>query len=164
MKRLGYLLLIVLSSRFALAQQFFPTGALSADNKWDRIKADWYSQELTTLHEPSLFRDPIKRLDAEEYRFLWLRSFHAPICVRLIVGNDNGRTLIAKEGSVHGGTEAGKLIKVQTKRLSREQVKSFLDRIDSVQFWKIHSPNNELNAKVAFQTNGAKRSYQCVVR
>lgn len=112
----------------------------------DRIKADWYSQELATLHEPSLFRDPLERFGAEEYRFVWLRSFHAPICVRLTVGNNNSGTLIAKEGNVHGGTEAGKLIKVEMKRLSREQVKSFLDRIGSVQFWKIHSPNNELGS------------------
>jgi hypothetical protein len=143
-KRLGYLFVVVLSARFVLAQQFFPAGALSADSEMDRLRADWYSQELATLHEPSLFRDPRKRLGAEEYRFLWLRSFHAPICVRLTVSNDNGGTLIVKQGNVHGGTEAGKLMKVETKRLSREQVKPFLDRIKSVQFWKIRSPNHEL--------------------
>jgi hypothetical protein len=127
-----------------MSQEYFPAGTLSAVAKMDRIKAEWYSQELAALHEPSLWQSSREHHDTEAYRFLWLRSFDAPICVRVTLNRDESGSLISKEGTVHGATERGKLTQAETKSLSREQVKSFLDLVGSVKFWDMRSPTSEL--------------------
>jgi hypothetical protein len=125
------------------AQQYFPAGALSSNNKMDRIKAEWYSAELAALHEPSVWKSSSEQPQAEAYRFLWLRSFNAPICIRLTIKEDGTGSLTTKEGSVHGGTEFGKLTRVETRTVSKEQMKVFLDRVRTVKFWNIRSPGND---------------------
>lgn len=139
-----YVLVIALTAMGAVVQEYFPPGALCAVAKMDRIKAEWYSQELAALHEPSLWQSSRERPDAEAYRFLWLRSFDPPICVRITVNGDGTGSLTSKEGNLHGGTERGKLSRVETKPLSSEQVKSFLDLVGSVKFWDIRSPIGNL--------------------
>src|SRR5258708_39333972 len=68
------------------AQQYFPPGVLDSapQGQGHGTRAIWYAKHLKALHEPSLWemaQDP----KAEAYRFLWLRSFHHPIAVRLVV-------------------------------------------------------------------------------
>jgi hypothetical protein len=127
-----------------LMPQYFPAGALAIDKKMDRFKAEWYSQELAVLGEPSVWKASRERSALEVYRFLWLRSFHAPICIRLTIENDGTGSLISKEGSVHGGTEFGKLTHAQKTVISKEQTKAFLDRVRAVEFWNLRSPSNDL--------------------
>jgi hypothetical protein len=144
--RLSLLAGLILIALFAggPAQQYFPPGALSSNNKMDRIKAEWYSSELAALREPSVWKGSSELPKAEVYRFLWLRSFNASICIRLTIKDDGTGSLTTKEGNVHGGTELGKLTRVETRTISRAQMKAFLDRVRTVQFWNIRSPSNDL--------------------
>ena len=139
-----YILLTCMTAVGAMLQGYFPSGALSAVTKMDGIKAEWYSQELATLHEPSLWQSSRKQRDAEAYRFLWLRSFDAPICVRITINRDGTALLTSKEGTIHGGTERGKLARLEMKLLSAEQVKAFLRLVGSVNFWTIHTPTRDM--------------------
>src|SRR4051794_28638610 len=41
---------------------------------------EWYARELATMREPSLNHS---NCSPEIYRFLWLRSFHAPVAIRV---------------------------------------------------------------------------------
>jgi len=128
----------------AFAQPYFPAGALSTDSQMDRFRGDWYSQELAALHEPSLWQWSRDQPEKTTYRFLWLRSFNAPICIRLTINKDETGSIVCKEGNVHGATGAKKLMHVRMRSLSSVQVKSFLDRLDSVRFWQIPSPSSDL--------------------
>jgi hypothetical protein len=124
------------------AQQYFPVGALSSDTKMDKIRSDWYSEELGFLHEPSLWRES-RRHDETVYRFLWLRAFHAPVCVRLAI-HSGPASITFKEGKFHGAGEPGKLLRTRTTLASREQVDAFFKRVAEVHFWSIPSPNSDL--------------------
>lgn len=50
---------------------YFPKGA-----------ENWYPKHLAAMKEPSLFEQSTKKL-VQQYRFLWLRTFHKPIAVRI---------------------------------------------------------------------------------
>jgi hypothetical protein len=78
----------------ASAAEYFPAGVLGDTADQHRFLADWYSKHLTAMGEPSLLE--VSRQDAtvEVYRFLWLRSFHHPISVRLIFRKDGTAMLI----------------------------------------------------------------------
>ncbi len=144
MRRFGYFLAIATIAVSAFAQPYFPAGALSTDSQMDRFRGDWYSQELAALHEPSLWQWPRDQPEKTTYRFLWLRSFNAPICIRLTINKDETGSIVCKEGNVHGATGAKKLMHVRMRSLSSVQVKSFLDRLDSVRFWQIPSPSSDV--------------------
>ena len=65
-----------------VAGAWFPSGVLHPGNaSVDSFSVAWYSKELAALDEPVLatVRDRARK----SYRFLWLRSFHAPVSVRI---------------------------------------------------------------------------------
>ena len=108
----------------------------------DEISSDWYSQELRFLHEPPLWRES-RRPNETVYRFLWLRAFHAPVCVCLNIHSD-AASITFKESRFHGAGEPGKLLRTKTTPVSREQVHAFLKKVAAVHFWSIPSPNSDL--------------------
>ena len=98
----------------------------------DRI--EWYSEELFVMKEPSLL--PQDNCAIETYRFLWLRTFHAPIAIR-VWSSDGQHFLVAKQLSGMGGYEPGRIVINRIKRLSNaewEQVKNLLSEIS---FWAL---------------------------
>jgi len=114
---------------------YFPAATLES-----HFKERWYSDQLRALGEPSLWRLS-KTETTETYRFLWLRSFHHPISVRLDVHQDDTGTLTAKATDGQGGYKPGRLVMNKTRALTREQTKWALDRINEVSFWGL--PSNE---------------------
>jgi len=122
----------------------FPAGAICTDKKMDGIKNEWYSQELGSLREPSVWRISRERPNVDVYRFLWLRAFHLPISVRLTINEDESAWLIWKEGTIHDATEFGKLSRVGQRPITRQQVRKFLDAVQTARFWNIRSPSSEL--------------------
>jgi hypothetical protein len=84
---------------------------------------NWYSKHLGTANEPSLFEQSLKtRQDmAASYRFTWLRSFHAPIIVRIDEGRDGVMKLTAKRLSGKGGYEPGRLDRVTSRSLTAKE-------------------------------------------
>lgn len=107
----------------------------------DEFRSEWYSQELSSLGEPSLLGE--SRSHNVVYRFLWLRAFHGPVCVCLKI-HDNSGSITFKEGRFHGAGEPGGLLRSRTTAVSREQVEAFLKRVAEFQFWSIPSPNSDL--------------------
>src|SRR6267378_2766004 len=104
--RAGILLLTICNVN---GQQYFPPGILGQDHQRDEFTNQWYSKHLRALREPSLWETSQLDLTAEAYRFLYLRSFHHPISVRLVVAQDKTATLISKETHGKGGYEPGRL-------------------------------------------------------
>ena len=102
---------------------YFPKGALDPSrSKIDGLTRDWYSQFLRAMLEPSLSCG--QGSDGFAYRFLWLRSAHHPIAVR-VEGSGSSLTLSAVELDGTGGHAPGEIVKRVQRALSpaeREQV------------------------------------------
>ena len=137
MKR-GFLIVMLLAALGLSGQDYFPAGALSGYDQSDKGRARWYSAQLKALDEPSLLetsKDPA----LQSYRFVWLRTFHHPVAVRLEVMGDGTGRLTVKIASGAGGYEPGKLIENTSRPVTREQTERFLNRVNSHGFWGLPS-------------------------
>jgi len=125
-------------SACAFSAEYFPPASLGDTPREHQFQSDWYSKHLSALHEPSLWLESLQNPAAEVYRFLWLRSFHHPIVVRLVVSGETG-LLTAKEANGQGGYQPGRLIRDTTVRLSKQQTQWFRDWFENIGFWKLPS-------------------------
>jgi hypothetical protein len=128
---------------------FSPDGSLGKDNPLP----EWYSKHLNALHEPSLWESS-KTLNAQTYRFLWLRTFDHPIAIRLDVKPDGNSLLTTKISSGQGGYEPGRLIRNSARKLSKEQTAWFLARIEELHFWSL--PTKEAEEPNVINLDGAE--------
>ena len=73
------------------------------------FESRWYSDQLAAAQEPSLYLESTrwKDGDGETLRFTWLRSFHAPVFVRVVGLGTQRPRLIAEQLSGKGGYEPG---------------------------------------------------------
>lgn len=101
---------------------------------FSEFTVEWYAEHLSAMKEPSMLS--LKDCSVESYRFLWLRSFHAPIAVRLWHFNGQ-RFLVAKKLSGKGGYEPGKIVISRIKSLSEEEWSSFKNFLNESSFWEI---------------------------
>jgi hypothetical protein len=94
----------------------------------------WYPKHLKAMKEPSLYE---KRADkaVEQYRFLWLRTFHKPLAVR-IQKDSGGITLRVVSLSGAGGYEPGKIEHDETLTLSTNQWAAFVKLVEKASFWQ----------------------------
>jgi hypothetical protein len=128
---------VLLAATSSVAQTiYFPNGAFDSYAKLNKLLNDWYSRQLTALHEPSLLTQS-KNLSVQSYRFLWLRTFHQPIAVRLEVKADGTGILTTKIASGAGGYAPGHLVTNTSKPLTEQQTESFLHKIDVDKFWEL---------------------------
>lgn len=88
----------------------------SAAHRWTMPVADAgtlasYAAFLTAAEEPSLYAGKGKvALDEERIvRFLWLRTFHPPIVIRITFRKDRPSRLVSKRLTGMGGYEVGKV-------------------------------------------------------
>jgi hypothetical protein len=110
---------------------YFPTGVFDPEYDREPFESKWYSKHLQALDEPSL-------LDArgfdESYRFLWLRTFHHPVAIRVWrVGNEH--FISAKESDGAGGYEPGKVIANSERNLSAQEWDDFLRLLYDADYW-----------------------------
>lgn len=94
-----------------------------------------YENDLIALREPSLWESS-KTQKTQSYRFLWLRSFHHPIAIRINVNADGTSLLIRKMTSGVAG-DPGRLLQNRTLTLNREQTNRFLEQVERCNFWKL---------------------------
>jgi hypothetical protein len=133
---------VLLGTIFAVGQSFFPVGAFyPGDRKLDAFVANWYSGQLTALQEPSLF-EMKQDSDLQSYRFLWLRTFHHPISVRVLIHKDGSGVIVTKVADGAGGYKPGKLIVNKTESLTPEGVKNLVDKIKQLSFWTLQERDN----------------------
>jgi hypothetical protein len=115
---------------------YFPNHAFDSDARLNNFVDGWYSHQLSAFDEPSLLtqsKDP----STQSYRFLWLRSFHHPIAVRIEVKPDGTAMLTTKVASGAGGYPPGHLVTNTSKPLTKQQTESFLHKIDADKFWEL---------------------------
>jgi hypothetical protein len=60
---------------------YFPVGTFLPDEVREKGLVNWYSRSLQEMVEPSF--QSIIAANVESYRFLWLRSFHPGVAVRV---------------------------------------------------------------------------------
>jgi hypothetical protein len=83
----------------------------------------WFSKHLAAAEEPSLFEQSLRppQDTVASYRFTWLRSFHAPIIVRIEERRGGVMSLTAKRLSGKGGYDPGVLDGVITRPLTAKE-------------------------------------------
>jgi len=118
-------------ARSAADQFFCPAGVLG--KRTDQSTRAWYSKHLRVMSEPSL---SCKSSAAETYRFLWLRTWGAPIAVR-VERNGDVATLSAVTLDGAGGYEPGVVAKRVQRNITAEEWKVFVDRLNKIEFWKM---------------------------
>jgi len=129
----------------ANGQIFFPTGAFAPNNlKLDSFKSRWYSEQLTALKEPSLFESK-QDGTVQSYRFLWLRTFHHPVAIRVLIHADGSGTLVMKMADGAGGYKPGSLIVDKTESLSADRVKKFSEEVQRLGYWTL--PERDTNGE-----------------
>ncbi len=106
---------------------------------WER-KIEWYSEHLGAMHEPSLL-NMVGNEENRVYRFLWLRSFHVPIAIRLTVDSSGAGSLTTKMLSGAGGYCPGILIKDETITVMKEDVREFISLLQKANYWEL--PTNK---------------------
>jgi hypothetical protein len=116
--------LLIASPTFAQIKYFPPD-----------FPTNWYESDLKALKEPSLWESS-KQQKTQSYRFVWLRSFHHPISIRINLNADGTSLLIRK---MTGGTtgHAGGLITHRTFTLDHAQTSRFLEQVARSKFWTL---------------------------
>jgi hypothetical protein len=84
----------------------------------------WFSRHLAAAREPSLYRlsQAARASGRVTLRFTWLRSFHAPVIVRVESDGDSHR-LIAKVLSGAGGYNPGEIERQTARPLSADEAR-----------------------------------------
>jgi hypothetical protein len=168
MRNVGISVALFLVSLVTCAQdQFFPKKSFGADPQLDRFITDWYSNELKILEEPSLLQLS-KTPSAESYRFLWLRTFHHPIAIRLELRNDGIGILSTKVATGSSGfpQKGAHPLENISRPLTREQTQSFLERINRVGFWTVQKESEDQGGEDGAEwiIEGVKQGNYRVVR
>src|SRR6266496_2966955 len=102
----------------------------------------WYPKHLEAMKEPSLFQQSTNKT-VEQYRFLWLRTFHKPIAVR-VRKDTAGITLRIIRLSGAGGYDPGRIEHEESLALTTDQWEGFLKLLDKAAFWEIPSAEKDL--------------------
>lgn len=99
---------------------YYPVGALDPSNG----SADQFYRQWFNIHLGAMGESPITCNDAAtEYRFLWLRTFHHPVVIRVAIA-DHQATLHAVELDGKGGYEPGKVLRQLNRSLSTAEVQA----------------------------------------
>ncbi|MFD1951027.1 hypothetical protein ACFSGX_09645 [Sphingomonas arantia] len=83
----------------------------------------WFSSHLAAAGEPSLYQATAaaKRGSVRAVRFTWLRSFHAPVIVRVKWKAGGSPTLVAKALTGAGGYRPGRVARTVDRKLTPEE-------------------------------------------
>lgn len=123
---------------------YFPVGSFRGYPSHldaDALMRGWFSYQLSAMQEPSLLCDASE--DTETYRFLWLRTFHEPVAVRIYRRGDRyGLEAVVMDGQ--GGYEPGQISKRVTKELSLAQWRRAVAALEEVQFWRMRTTTSDL--------------------
>ncbi|HEV2748312.1 MAG TPA: hypothetical protein VGW34_13565 [Allosphingosinicella sp.] len=103
------------------------------------LERDWYSRQLAAAGEPPLYpaSQAARPAGAATLRFTWLRSFHAPIVVRIETSGPNTHRLIAKQLSGAGGYDPGKVAKKIERPLTAAEAKRLRAALESRSVFEI---------------------------
>jgi len=128
-----------------LPAQYFPPGVFDKSPQKDESAANYYGRFLKALHEPSLWELSRQKPEAEVYRFLWLRTFHRPIAIRLVVRKSGSGWINFHMTSGKGGDQPGRIARYSISWLTKNRTQSFLMELDSVDFWHLPTCASDQN-------------------
>jgi len=100
------------------------------------LRNNWYSRHLKALEEAILSDS----LQANVYRFTWLRTFHNPVVIRL-ERTDESVKLYWKVSDGQGGYDPGIIYVNNSKTLTINEWQDIETAIQSIDFWNL--PTNE---------------------
>ncbi len=119
--------------------QYFPAGTFTTAKSYageDAFMQQWYGEQLCAMTEA-----PLAHLPADEtYRFLWLRSFHHPVSVRIDASGGRS-TLVAVELNGAGDREPGTIERRTERTLSLPEWSSLTAAVRAASFWE--TPTND---------------------
>src|SRR4030095_13611593 len=133
---------------------YFPPGMLSQRPWHDQFRINWYSKHLIAMKEPPMYSINVREF--ESYRFLWLRSFHHPVAVRISKYGDQ-HFISVKETNGAGGYEPHQLILHQTRMLAAAEWAAFIRLINRTCYWQLQSEDENIGG-----TDGAQRILEAV--
>lgn len=113
---------------------YFPSGAFYPKLEQEKYIMEWYTKHLKAMGESSLFLQSDS--PTETYRFLWLRSFHHPVAVR-VWGSGDVHFINVKQMDGQGGYQPGKLIIDHTRPLTNAEWDHFLSLLDQSCYWQL---------------------------
>ena len=114
-------------------EPYFPKGSLDSHPQSDSLRRGMYGQHLFVMQEPRL-PSLTARPDAETIRFLWLRSFHAPVVVRL---ERRGAKcwVVTTVLDPSNSYEPGQISRRDSLRIELRTLQEVLDRLSAPDFW-----------------------------
>jgi len=127
-------------------KEFFTPVSLSSDAGSAEFLNDWYSRHLHAMSE-----SPLAALvdEEESYRFLWLRSFHRPVVVRM--WRSGARYfIVAKRLTGRGGYDPGTLDLYWARSLSENDWDAFLLNLEHATYWDMQTED------LSMMTDGAQ--------
>ena len=114
---------------------YFPEGAFSQYGDLGNHVLGWYTDTLKQLNEPTLLNS-----ERTAYRFLWLRSFHSTIAVRLWL--DGERKMLSVKELGRDNAHDSTLAVNQTRSLTPEEWATFTRLLNASCFWEMSSSSN----------------------
>ncbi len=117
-------------------QGYFPLELftdISRYDGYDTFHVEWYSNHLKAMKEPLIFN---KKQDKSIFRFLWLRTFHQPITIR-IEKYSNICSLTWKLCDGAGGYKPGNVIVNETKPVDKQTWNKFQLLLAKADFWNL---------------------------
>jgi hypothetical protein len=115
---------------------YFPAGCFGDPELHDAFVA-WFSKHLRAAHELPMCK--AGRDEALVYRFLWLRTFHHPLCIRISMGR-KGKRLSATRLTGMGGYEPGEVDTVRERPLSDTEWSLAEQVLSPPSFWQPGGP------------------------
>jgi hypothetical protein len=102
-----------------------------------------YTAALRAANEPSLFKQPSEQADSREYRFVWLRTFHKPVVIRLYQ-HGGGAEIRVVRLSGKGGYEMGQVDYDRVKSVTPAAWQHFADLLAKARFFDLVSQEKGL--------------------
>jgi hypothetical protein len=134
-----FVIILLMSSAASTVNKnvYFPRHAFG-DNG-DQFAANYYGTWLSFFKESSLLKETSEGATKETYRFLWLRTFHHAIVIRMDVAKDGTGNLVTKvaSGEAGFGTRNQKILEDTSRQLSRMETQSLLRNLNGAGFWSI---------------------------
>jgi hypothetical protein len=147
---------------------YFAAGTFQPDEAREKGLAKWYSRSLQEMDEPSF--QSLVPANIEIYRFLWLRSFHPPISIRVWKCERDYCVSVKQLDSIDRYIDgkfisSARLAVNRTRPLNSDEWSGFLSLVEKARFWSLPTVDGEplANDGAAWVLEGAKEKKYHVV-
>ena len=130
---------------------YYPALVFGETSRRHDMIADWYAATLRSMDQGPIYGTNDTN-DEQTYRFLWLRSFHDPITLKLSIFASGDALLTVNVLQNPGIEEWQDKLWVQEIQIEREMVASFLNTLDEINYWNLPSAD----ADKSMQHDGAQ--------